>query len=242
MASEKIAIEREQIHACLNYTERQQFKRAQSRESARRFIKRYSFIVKHVAVPRLPDAFFLPCQFFHGFKTPRLFAFWASRLPDGFWAMSIKQSLKGKTAKTSERREFEQPGAFKPSDTNIHIIMASEKIAIEREQIHACLNYTERQQFKRAQSRESARRFIKRYSFIVKHVAVPRLPDAFFLPCQFFHGFKTPRLFAFWASRLPDGFWAMSIKQSVKGKRRKRLKDGNLNSRGLLSPRILTST
>ena len=127
MASEKIAIEREQIHACLNYTERQQFKRSQSRESARRFIKRYSFIVKHVAVPRLPDAFFLPCQFFHGFKNPRLFAFWASRLPDGFWAMSIKQSLKGKTAKTSERREFEQPGAFKPSDSYFHIIMASAK-------------------------------------------------------------------------------------------------------------------
>ena len=35
--------------------------------------------------------------------------------------------------------------------------------------------------------------------------ARPRLPDAISFPCQLFHGFKNPRLFALRASRLPDG-------------------------------------
>ena len=40
----------------------------------RGFIKRYSFNLKIVAVPRLCRRHFLPYQFFHGFKNPRLFA------------------------------------------------------------------------------------------------------------------------------------------------------------------------
>ena len=49
--------------------------------------------VVRVAVPRLCRRTFHPCNYFHGFKNPRLFALRASRPSDAFrWRMSDKLS------------------------------------------------------------------------------------------------------------------------------------------------------
>ena len=107
------------------------------------------------------------------------------------------------------------------------------KIAIKREQSQACLGYAEREQFGRSQNGKLNSRgfsnpwntswfnyrtvckdggFQYRWTFKSSATLPYRVfTDAFSTLPLYFHGFKNPRLFALWASRLSDVFAHCSL-------------------------------